>query len=492
MRSWAALEMLAHGNKRIVVVERVERRAFAEGELEDWIRDARRIQSLEHPNIARVRDVVPRSDHVLVVADFVDGVRWSELASTASLETALRVAADTLAGLGALHNLRDAARTPVSLVRGLVHGALTPDCLIVGLDGSTRITGVSRPRSATARLAGSAQAHLAPEVLLEDESADARADVYSVGVLLWEALSKRPFLPNLQSSAIVTQLLSGRVPAVTLPADAPWTAPLGELVMRALSADPDKRFASTAAMAADLRRVCTTHLPTSVRVGASVRATFGDAIRARREALERSESHASDVSLRASRPSRDDFAIDITDAGLEPEASQTASTVPPPGDAHAVRVAVPEPPALPMPRAAPMPMPVPEAAVLRAPLPPAPGAVVPAPPAPPIVAPEPPVLRAVPARPPVPVPVPGPEAPVMTTAAPLELPPLQPVFAAAPADPVRPAPSRRVAIIAGTAALLGAATWWLSAKGPAPAPRPRTDAVDTAPSVAASSIAAPS
>ena len=294
------------------MVERVARGdAYGDQEIADWVRDARRLATLEHPNVARVRDVVIRGEEVLVVGEFVDGVRWSELSSITprpSLEIALRILVDVLSGLSAVHNLRDAKREPMKLV----HGELTPECVVVGPDGVARIVSTCRVRSATARPGRDGSAYLAPEVLLADESAGARADVYSVGVMLWEALSGRPLFPNTQPSAIVTHLLSGRVARPTIPEGSPWAAPLADIAARALAADPEKRFASAAALAAELRRIGGPKLAPPVRVAALVRGTFGDGIRARREALERGESP----------PPREEV------SGVEPQPTSESELVP--------------------------------------------------------------------------------------------------------------------------------------------------------------------
>jgi hypothetical protein len=323
--TWAALDASVEGSERLVVAGRARRRVFDDADIADWIRDARRLEALDHPNVARVRDVIIRSDEVLVVTEYVDGVRWSELAAAAPpppLETALRVLVDVLAGLNALHNLRDATREPLRLL----HGALTPETLVVGLDGVTRLVGAARPRGAAAHAGGSA--YLAPEVLLEDDTADARADTYGVGVMLWEALSGAPFLPDLQPAAIVTHLLSGRAPPVTAPASAPWAAPLVDVVKRAMSPDPAKRFASASAMAAELRRVAGAKLPAPGRVGSAVRAAFGDVVRARRAELEQGVVRAPRAT-EAAAASGGELASEVV---AEPEeASQTAPTVPPPG-----------------------------------------------------------------------------------------------------------------------------------------------------------------
>ncbi len=318
------------------MVERAQRRRFDDAEIATWIHDARRLAELDHPNVTRVRDVILRADEVEIVSDFVDGVRWTEFAprtdaessgASPPLETALRVFVDALSGLSALHNLRDAKRQPLKLV----HGGLTPDCLIVGTDGITRVIGAARLRSASARLPGSGSAYLAPEVLLEDDTADARADVYSIGVMLWEALSGRAFLPHLQPSAIVTHLLSGRLPAVTTPSASPWAAALAAVVTRALSADPAKRFASASTLAAEIRRVAGPRLPTAVRVGSLVHEAFGETIRARRQGLERGETRSSVApsSLPAPQKPPEEFDIDIDEETTE--ASSTAPTLPPPG-----------------------------------------------------------------------------------------------------------------------------------------------------------------
>ena len=52
---------------------------------------------------------------------------------------------------------------------------------------------------------------LAPEILLRDQHADARADIFSVGVMLWEALTGRRLHTELDADAIAVRLLGGKV-----------------------------------------------------------------------------------------------------------------------------------------------------------------------------------------------------------------------------------------------------------------------------------------
>lgn len=384
--TWAALELLPSGRTQLVVVERVARAVaagaasgsdYTDQEIADWVRDARRVAALEHPNVARVRDVLIRSDDVLVATEFIDGARWSELvARPVPLELILRVFLDVLAGLSALHNLRDAKRQPLKLV----HGELTPECVIVGDDGVTRVVGSCRAKSAATPPGRAGAGYLAPEVLLSDDSADARADLFGVGVMLWEALCGAPlFGAKTQPSAIVTRVLGGHVPLATVPAQHPWAAPLVGLVQRALSADPQKRFASASDMSAELRRIAGPRLAAPSRLAAHVRAAFGDKIRARREHLERAEVRPPEVSRIEPQPApQPDDALAPRD-----EAAEAPTPVPPkpaPQEAVAVRPAVPPAPRAPVFAR----RPVPAAPQIRAaaPAPVAPPAPVVAPPVP--------------------------------------------------------------------------------------------------------------
>jgi serine/threonine-protein kinase len=306
----------AAGAGRLVIVQRALRVRFEDAELADWVRDARRVAILSHPNVARVRDAVIRRDDVLVVGDFLDGVRWSELAARGTpLAVALRVFVDVLSGLGALHDLRDAAQKPL----GLIHGAVSPDAVIVGSDGVARLVDCVRPEGLGRARASEGGAYRAPEVLLGDATADRRADVYSVGVMLWEALSGARLFDGEQPSTIVTTLLSGRVPRATVPPDAPWAAALEGTIARALSAEPERRFASASEMAAEIRRIVGPRLGVTTRAAIWVDDVFGDAIRRRRRELE------------GPPPAASEAAVDLVDPALEaaPAAAPTRALAAP-------------------------------------------------------------------------------------------------------------------------------------------------------------------
>jgi hypothetical protein len=137
--------------------------------------------------------------------------------------------------------------------------------------------------------------------------------------MLWEALSGRPLFPNAKPSAILTALLSGRIPRAEAPKGAPWAAPLVDVAARALSVEPDKRLASAFAMAAELRRIVGVKLASPLRVAALVRAGFAEPVRKRREELERGD-------VAAREPAR----VQAEETPIEVESLSSRPTPPPP------------------------------------------------------------------------------------------------------------------------------------------------------------------
>jgi hypothetical protein len=334
--TWAALELSAHGKPLLVVVERLSRSgATDDSAMANAVARARSLATLRHANVGRVREVVTAGDEVLVVREFIDGITFRELADAPQrppLEITIRVLVDVLSGLAGVHGLRAEGGQGASIF----HGQLTPDCIFVTPAGGARVVIASR-LSVGNRHAKASDPYLAPELLLEDDEADARSDVYGVGVMLWEALSGKSLFGGMQPSAIVTQLLSGRVARATTPADAPWAAPLADVAVRALMPEGSKRFQSAAAMAAEIRRVAAGRVALTGRVAAHVGATYGDVIRKRREELEQGHQAPSKAPI----PVVELAASDIVEEPPLSSQSRPTPLVPPPFPPRAPRSQAP-------------------------------------------------------------------------------------------------------------------------------------------------------
>ncbi len=266
----------------------------------EFLRDAKRLTQLKHPNLVKVREVVLGTSTVLVVMDWIEGEVFSDIQRMAKAQDvpiplggSLRIVVDLLEGLSALHEVCDAKRERLQIV----HAEVAPRNVVVGTDGRAVLV---HPLRAPAGTAHATRSHgpaiigyLAPEVLLGDQTADQRADVYGAGVMLWEALAgHRMHGDDDDPGEIVMRLLGGKIAAPTFPTDSPWAAPLVEVARRAVSPDPSTRFPNATAMLAEVRRVAGARLAPKLTVAALVEAVAGARIRVRTAALVREESVA--------------------------------------------------------------------------------------------------------------------------------------------------------------------------------------------------------
>jgi serine/threonine-protein kinase len=183
------------------------------------LRDARVIAAIAHPNIAVVHEAGEAEGVSFVVTELIPGeIMRARLAGAPLLATRIRWLIDIASALGAAHQ------------RGVVHREVRPESVIVRDDGVVKVRGFGMTRRA-------ASAYASPEQL-RGETIDGRADQYGWGVLAYEVLTGR--------------LPLGRDP-VPPSAIAPEISPaVDAVILRALASDPDARYATMAAAAADL------------------------------------------------------------------------------------------------------------------------------------------------------------------------------------------------------------------------------------------------
>lgn len=223
------------------------------------LREARFTGRLHHPNVVSVVDVGSNRGQPYLVMDYVAGCSAAtllEAAERGALVLSERVAAavtlDALAGLHAAHTLGDSHGEAL----GLVHQDVSPENLLVGFDGVTRVSdfGVAQVTSALATdgdARGKPQ-YLAPERVL-GQSFDHRADIFALGVVFYRLLTGA--LPFAADSAEETfrAILSGPV----TPPSAAGKRPLAvfdEVCMRALERSADDRFQSAEHFRVELLR----------------------------------------------------------------------------------------------------------------------------------------------------------------------------------------------------------------------------------------------
>ena len=223
-----------------------------------FLEDARKAAKLNHPNIAMLFDIVEQDDGCYLAYEFAAGPSLRDEMGGAALEVrpALHLAAHIADALAEGHG------------RGLVHGDLRPDTIVVTPKGSVKVLnfgmtmwttgGVARAKAATgpelldseeAQVAG----YLSPEQALGG-AVDPRSDLFALGAVLFEMLTGRqPFAASTAKATIdkVVNQPPSRPSAVNrdLPVE------LDAIVMKLLAKPPEARYQTAAAAAADIRRV---------------------------------------------------------------------------------------------------------------------------------------------------------------------------------------------------------------------------------------------
>jgi serine/threonine protein kinase len=214
-----------------------------------FVQAASAFAALEHPGIARVHEVNAQGAHYYIVVDLVRGIDLRRLldllqhrGEALAADAAMTIVADVAEALEYAHG-----RTNV-LPGGVLHLGLTAPSVMVTYEGEVKLVDVGllaalvRPGWSADDALTPTLAYLAPETW-RGEGFDARADVFSLGVILHELLGgSRVFLSDRAEE--LRRAIEGGPPAPP-PAD----PRLQEVVTRALHPDREQRFAT----AADLR-----------------------------------------------------------------------------------------------------------------------------------------------------------------------------------------------------------------------------------------------
>jgi serine/threonine protein kinase len=178
--------------------------------------EARAVSRIRHPNVVPTLDVVAADGQLLVVSEYVHGETLAHLARTARerrqripLPIVVSIVSDVLHGLHAAHESRSESGAPLAIL----HRAVSPEKVIVGVHGSARVLdfGVGR---ATERLERHEDcdvkrklAYMAPEQLAGAPASPA-TDVYGTAVVLWELLAgRRLFVRDDRAPAVLLDKL---------------------------------------------------------------------------------------------------------------------------------------------------------------------------------------------------------------------------------------------------------------------------------------------
>ncbi|MCC6526575.1 MAG: protein kinase [Polyangiaceae bacterium] len=250
------------GFLRFVAIKRLHPHLALEPEfVEMFLDEARLAAKIHHQNVVPILEIGESDGHYHIVMEYIEGATLGRLMGRAiarelpvARPVLLRIVVDALSGLQAAHQACDELGKPL----GIVHRDVSPQNILIGTDGCTRITdfGVAR---ATARLAntraGSMKgklAYMAPEQT-KGENLDLRADLFAMGIVFWEVLAARRLFRGQSEAQTLAKVLIDPIPR--LKSVVPDIHPaLDEVAARALDRDPDKRFQTAAQMADAIER----------------------------------------------------------------------------------------------------------------------------------------------------------------------------------------------------------------------------------------------
>ena len=226
-----------------------------------FLREARLATQIHHPNIAVVHDFFLGEGGSYMVTEFIDGTtvrQWSGAYGPFPLAIAADVASQVLLGLDHIHR------------RGLLHRDISPDNVMLTYDAEDRlvtkiidlgiakdINTVSADTTQAGVLIGNPK-YMSPEqfgTLEENEQLDGRADLYCLGVVLYEMLlGVPPFVSETPQGYIMKHLTAKPRRFADARPGVKWSGGVEEIIFRALEKERKRRFTDAREFAEALQR----------------------------------------------------------------------------------------------------------------------------------------------------------------------------------------------------------------------------------------------
>jgi eukaryotic-like serine/threonine-protein kinase len=250
------------GFSRLLVIKRILPHLTGDPDfVEMFLNEGRIAARLAHPNVCHVYELGEVGGALFLAMEYLEGLAWSELSPLIprdggfELRCTAAVLGQVCEGLRYAHELRDIDGTPTPVV----HRDVSPQNLMVTTDGVCKLLdfGVSKvltesTRTRTGMLKGKLP-YMAPEQI-RGEPVDPRADVFSMGTVLWEALTGERLFRRDSDYQIWIAVTEDPIPTVT--SRRPGLPPrIDAVVGRALERDVAKRYPTIRAFASDLREV---------------------------------------------------------------------------------------------------------------------------------------------------------------------------------------------------------------------------------------------
>jgi serine/threonine-protein kinase len=249
-----------HNFARAVALKVIHEHLLDEKEFVDMFLDEANLAvRLTHPNIVHVYDLGREGNVLFLAMEYLDGQPLSRIVARAR-QRGMTLPVDLVAYMGArsadglhhAHELKDETGERI----GLVHRDVSPHNIFVTYDGRVKLIdfGIARAEGRLAQTAlGQVKgkfAYMAPEQALH-ATYDRRADLFSLGVTLYEAAVGARMFPDLDRVEALHKILLGDLPdpSERVP---DFPGPLGGVIKKLLAAEPDARYQTAAEVATAL------------------------------------------------------------------------------------------------------------------------------------------------------------------------------------------------------------------------------------------------
>src|SRR5256886_16923375 len=225
-------------------------------------REAKAASALQHPNIVQVYDYGQTDGNYFIVMELVEGTdlrRYLRSRGVLAVDRAIIIAHDVALGLGAAHR------------RGIVHRDVKPQNVLVGRDGSIKLTDfgiasvykdINAERLTTTGMTLGTVQYYAPEQA-QGEIVSPAADVYALGIVMYEMVTGRtPFDGDSPVAVAMQHIQDAPTPPSHLNPNLPPA--LEEIILRCLEKVPEMRFQDGSELARALESLVDSELDENV------------------------------------------------------------------------------------------------------------------------------------------------------------------------------------------------------------------------------------
>ena len=252
------------GFNKLQVIKRLREELAAQPEfLTMFLDEARLSARINHPNVVQTNEVGSDGQYYFIAMEYLEGQSFESIFRRAKTKLPLYgyllILTDTLDGLHHAHELVDFDGTPLNVV----HRDISPHNIFVTYEGVPKVLdfGIAKASDSshetrTGTIKGKVP-YMPPEQWRGGKSIDRRADIFSVGAILWRVITGVRLWQGMSDLDIFQALSRGEIPSpLTVKPDAP--PQLVKICLKAMSITPDDRYESAAALRVELDKYMAT------------------------------------------------------------------------------------------------------------------------------------------------------------------------------------------------------------------------------------------